>query len=193
MDSKPSAAPTQILLKPSRSLAPPNPGFGPRALKPFWAPSSVNRSQPQPRPLLWDAFGPYCQAVPPRALIKSVTRRCEQQHVRALQQSELDDFDATQRVVRVAVDLRDEALDIDNIANDTPVVKFINKVLFDAIKHGASDIHFEPYENEYRVRVRADGVLREIVRPPKGLSPRLAARLKVMARSAVSPRTGGFS
>lgn len=82
----------------------------------------------------------------------------------------------------------DETLDIDNIANDTPVVKFINKVLFDAIKHGASDIHFEPYENEYRVRVRADGVLREIVRPPKGLSPRLAARLKVMARLDISER-----
>lgn len=82
----------------------------------------------------------------------------------------------------------DEALDIENIANDAPVVKFINKVLFDAIKHGASDVHFEPYESEYRVRVRADGVLREIVRPPKGLSPRLAARLKVMARLDISER-----
>ncbi len=82
----------------------------------------------------------------------------------------------------------EESLDIDDVANDAPVVKFINKVLFDAIKHGASDIHFEPYENEYRVRVRADGVLREIVRPPKGLSPRLAARLKVMARLDISER-----
>ena len=81
-----------------------------------------------------------------------------------------------------------EETDFTKLADDAPVVKFVNKVLFDAIKQGASDIHFEPYEREYRVRVRSDGVLREIVRPPKGLSPRLAARLKVMARLDISER-----
>lgn len=81
-----------------------------------------------------------------------------------------------------------EETDFTKLADDAPVVKFVNKVLFDAIKHGASDIHFEPYEREYRVRVRADGILREVVRPPKGLSPRLAARLKVMARLDISER-----
>ena len=86
------------------------------------------------------------------------------------------------------VEEEDEEADFTQLADDAPVVKFVNKVLFDAIKQGASDIHFEPYEREYRVRVRADGVLQEVVRPPKGLSPRLAARLKVMARLDISER-----
>lgn len=86
------------------------------------------------------------------------------------------------------VEEEDEETDFTQLADDAPVVKFVNKVLFDAIKQGASDIHFEPYEREYRVRVRADGVLQEVVRPPKGLSPRLAARLKVMARLDISER-----
>ena len=81
-----------------------------------------------------------------------------------------------------------EETDFTKLADDARVVKFVNKVLFDAIKQGASDIHFEPYEREYRVRVRADGVLQEVVRPPKGLAPRLAARLKVMARLDISER-----
>ena len=81
-----------------------------------------------------------------------------------------------------------EETDFSKLADDAPVVKFVNKVLFDAIKQGASDIHFEPYEREYRVRVRSDGVLQEVVRPPKGLAPRLAARLKVMARLDISER-----
>ena len=86
------------------------------------------------------------------------------------------------------VEEEDEETDFTKLADDAPVVKFVNKVLFDAIKQGASDIHFEPYEREYRVRVRADGILREIVRPPKGLSPRIAARIKVMARLDISER-----
>ena len=86
------------------------------------------------------------------------------------------------------VEEESEETDFSKLADDAPVVKFVNKVLFDAIKQGASDIHFEPYEREYRVRVRADGVLQEVVRPPKGLAPRLAARLKVMARLDISER-----
>ena len=86
------------------------------------------------------------------------------------------------------VEEESEETDFTKLADDAPVVKFVNKVLFDAIKQGASDIHFEPYEREYRVRVRSDGVLQEIVRPPKGLAPRLSARLKVMARLDISER-----
>ena len=86
------------------------------------------------------------------------------------------------------VEEESEETDFTKLADDAPVVKFVNKVLFDAIKQGASDIHFEPYEREYRVRLRSDGILREVVRPPKGLSPRLAARLKVMARLDISER-----
>ena len=65
--------------------------------------------------------------------------------------------------------------------DDTPVVRFINKVLVDAIKRGASDIHFEPYEHAYRVRFRMDGILRQVASAPVKLSARMAARLKVMS------------
>lgn len=73
-------------------------------------------------------------------------------------------------------------------ADDTPIVRFVNKVLLDAIKQGASDIHFEPYEKDYRVRFRTDGILREVVKPPRNLAPRLAARLKVMSQMDISER-----
>ena len=73
-------------------------------------------------------------------------------------------------------------------ADDTPVVRFINKVLLDAINKGASDIHFEPYEKSYRVRFRMDGVLKEVAAPPIGMAPRLSARLKVMSRLDISER-----
>ncbi len=72
--------------------------------------------------------------------------------------------------------------------DDTPIVRFINKVLLDAIKQGASDVHFEPYEKDYRVRFRTDGMLREVVKPPKNLAPRLSARLKVMSNMDISER-----
>src|SRR5215469_9308440 len=72
--------------------------------------------------------------------------------------------------------------------DDAPVVKFINKVLLDAINKGASDIHWEPYEKEYRVRFRQDGMLREVVKPPMVLGPKIAARLKVMAKLDISAR-----
>jgi type IV pilus assembly protein PilB len=75
-----------------------------------------------------------------------------------------------------------------NAADDTPIVRFVNKVLLDAIKQGASDIHFEPYEKDYRVRFRTDGILREVVKPPRNLAPRLAARLKVMCQMDISER-----
>jgi len=76
----------------------------------------------------------------------------------------------------------------DSEVDDTPVVRFINKVLLDAIKKGASDIHFEPYEKRYRVRLRIDGILREISSPPITMSPRLSARLKVMSRMDTAER-----
>ena len=72
--------------------------------------------------------------------------------------------------------------------DDTPVVRFVNKVLLDAINKGASDIHFEPYEKSYRVRFRTDGILAEVASPPLGMSMRLAARIKVMSRMDISER-----
>ena len=71
---------------------------------------------------------------------------------------------------------------------DAPVVRFVNKMLVDAIKKGASDLHFEPYEKVYRVRFRIDGVLEEVSKPPTILSPKIAARIKVMSRLDVSER-----
>jgi type IV pilus assembly protein PilB len=73
-------------------------------------------------------------------------------------------------------------------SDDTPVVKFINKVLLDAIKRGASDIHFEPYETDFRVRMRMDGILRAMAKAPIKLHPRIAARLKVMAQLDIAER-----
>lgn len=73
-------------------------------------------------------------------------------------------------------------------ADEAPIVKFVNKILIDAIKTGASDIHFEPYEKSYRVRMRIDGLLQEVIRPPANLAGRLAARLKVMSKMDISER-----
>jgi len=89
---------------------------------------------------------------------------------------DLDDLDFADPEAEQKED--DSSSDVD----DTPVVRFINKILLDAIKKGASDIHFEPYEKTYRVRLRIDGVLREVAKPPVGMSPKLCARIKVMSR-----------
>ncbi len=72
--------------------------------------------------------------------------------------------------------------------DDAPVVRFINKILLDAVNKGASDIHFEPYEQFYRIRRRQDGILHDVNRPPVTLGMRLAARLKVMARLDIAER-----
>ena len=72
--------------------------------------------------------------------------------------------------------------------NDAPVVKFVNKVLMDAINRGASDIHIEPYEKTYRVRYRQDGMLTEIANPPLAMAARIAARLKILSRLDIAER-----
>lgn len=80
---------------------------------------------------------------------------------------------------------------IENVADgkdDTPIVKFVNKVLVDAIKRGASDIHFEPYETDYRVRLRIDGILKQVAKMPVKLNGRITARLKVMAQLDIAEK-----
>ena len=72
--------------------------------------------------------------------------------------------------------------------DDAPVVRFVNKILLDAINNGSSDVHFEPYENIYRVRTRLDGVLREVAAPPIALAGKISARLKVMSRLDIAER-----
>lgn len=77
---------------------------------------------------------------------------------------------------------------VDDGADEAPVVRFVNKMLLDAIKMGSSDLHFEPYEKAYRVRFRTDGVLHEVSRPPMALKDRISARLKVMSQMDISER-----
>jgi type IV pilus assembly protein PilB len=72
--------------------------------------------------------------------------------------------------------------------DDAPIVVFINKILLDAIKKGASDLHFEPYEKSFRIRFRIDGILAEIAKPPVALASRMAARLKVMSKLDIAER-----
>ncbi len=100
--------------------------------------------------------------------------------------------------------LEDEDLDLENLdvmggeeeqedltrddIEDAPVVRFVNKVLLDAIKRGASDVHFEPYEKQFRVRSRLDGVLSEVAQPPVALANKVCARLKVMSRMDIAER-----
>lgn len=96
---------------------------------------------------------------------------------------DLEDLDMT-----VFEEDADEDDDAATGTDDTPIVRFVNKMLLDAIKVGASDIHFEPYEKRYRVRFRTDGILHEESSPPANLGPRLAARLKVMSELDISER-----
>ncbi|WP_220720291.1 type IV-A pilus assembly ATPase PilB [Agarivorans litoreus] len=72
--------------------------------------------------------------------------------------------------------------------DDAPIVVYINKILMDSIRRGASDLHFEPYEHKYRIRFRIDGILHEIASPPINLANRFSARLKVMARMDIAER-----
>jgi type IV pilus assembly protein PilB len=72
--------------------------------------------------------------------------------------------------------------------DDAPVVRFVNKIMVDAIKRGASDIHFEPYEKTFRVRTRLDGVLTQVASPPTALATKVCARLKVMSRMDIAER-----
>jgi type IV pilus assembly protein PilB len=84
-------------------------------------------------------------------------------------------------------DLEKDTVGRDDV-EDAPIVRFVNKVLLDAIKKGASDIHFEPYEKTYRIRLRLDGYLKEIANPPVQLAVKLAARIKVMSRLDIAER-----
>jgi type IV pilus assembly protein PilB len=97
------------------------------------------------------------------------------------------DFDLENLEVSAADEEVGEAVTSADI-DDAPIVRFVNKVMLDAIKRGASDIHFEPYEKHFRIRLRQDGVLTELARPPVALTMKVAARLKVMARLDIAER-----
>ena len=97
-----------------------------------------------------------------------------------------DDFDLENLDIGSAEEDAEE-IQRDDI-EDAPVVRFVNKILLDAIKRGASDVHFEPYEKYFRVRTRLDGVLSEVAQPPVILANKVCARLKVMSRMDIAER-----
>ncbi|MCH7330002.1 type IV-A pilus assembly ATPase PilB [Acinetobacter modestus] len=96
-----------------------------------------------------------------------------------------EDFDLD---IDVNQDSPQEDDDNSSQGDESPIVKYINKLLIDAIRMGASDLHFEPYEKMYRVRYRVDGVLRQIATPPLQMANRLASRLKVMSQMDISEK-----
>jgi len=98
-----------------------------------------------------------------------------------------DDFDLENLEIGADEDFEPDEVSRADI-DDAPVVRFVNKILLDAIKKGASDIHFEPFEKFFRVRVRQDGVLHEVAKPPVALAGKVCARLKVMSRLDIAER-----
>ena len=105
----------------------------------------------------------------------------------SFQNFEDDDFDLENLEVTGGDEDLGDDISRDDI-EDAPVVRFVNKILLDAIKKGASDVHFEPYEKTFRVRTRQDGILKEVALPPVQLAGKVAARLKVMARLDIAER-----
>jgi len=99
----------------------------------------------------------------------------------------LDDADL-EGVETEGGDQDDDGAVAPNEVDDAPIVKYVNKMLLDAIRGGASDVHFEPYEKTYRVRYRTDGILKEMSRPSIKLAPKISARIKIMAQLDISER-----
>jgi len=118
-------------------------------------------------------------------LQRAVQRAIEQVDV-SMPAMGADDFDLENLEVTADDGTADDVTRDD--VEDAPIVRFVNKIMMDAIRKAASDIHFEPYEKYYRIRIRIDGVLREIAQPPVQLATKLAARLKVMSRLDIAER-----
>jgi type IV pilus assembly protein PilB len=118
-----------------------------------------------------------------QALIEKTLEAADSSMSDIVGNDELEDLDSLE--VAEESDPKD---DVGSEVDDAPVVRFVNKILVDAIRKGASDIHIEPYEKFCRVRYRIDGVLTEIARPPLQLAMKISSRIKVMARLDVSER-----
>jgi type IV pilus assembly protein PilB len=115
-------------------------------------------------------------------LLKAIDRAAE------MLDDNMDGFDDEDFDLAEEVSDQKQEEEAANEAEEAPVVRFVNKMLMDAIKMGASDLHFEPYEKYYRVRFRVDGLLRTVAKPPIQLQLKIAARIKVMSRLDVSER-----
>ncbi len=120
-----------------------------------------------------------------RICIEQVLTSSESQSFTGLEDADLDSLDI--------ISSEEDGFQSSNFggstdADDAPIVRFVNKILLDAINRTASDIHFEPYEKNYRIRYRQDGILSEISTPPVNIGSRLCARLKVMSKLDISKR-----
>lgn len=102
--------------------------------------------------------------------------------------ADLDDADLDNLNITSDTDADSKKDEAGSEVDDAPVVRFINKILLDAINKGASDVHFEPYEKIYRIRYRQDGMLSEVATPPVAMANKISARLKVMSRLDISER-----
>jgi type IV pilus assembly protein PilB len=120
-------------------------------------------------------------------LQKAIDKAIEQAEAQIAPLVGEDDVDLESLEVTGGEDEADDKIGRDDV-EDAPIVRFVNKLMLDAIRRGASDIHFEPYEKIYRVRFRMDGVLKEIAQPPVTLAQKLSARLKVMSRLDIAER-----
>ncbi|MGQ0834038.1 MAG: type IV-A pilus assembly ATPase PilB [Gammaproteobacteria bacterium] len=120
-------------------------------------------------------------------LQKAVDKAIEQADAQISALTDEEGIDLESLEVTGGEDELDDKVSRDDV-EDAPIVRFVNKLMLDAIRRGASDIHFEPYEKTYRVRFRMDGVLKEIAQPPVQLAPKLSARLKVMSRLDIAER-----
>ena len=114
--------------------------------------------------------------------IEKIIEEKENEELGEFDDASLEDLDLE------AVDENEQDDDDASGADDAPIVRFVNKILLDAIKKGASDLHFEPYEKRYRVRFRIDGILSEVSGPPINLATRISARLKVMSKLDISEK-----
>jgi type IV pilus assembly protein PilB len=106
------------------------------------------------------------------------------------QESTMDELlDADLDNLDISTGDEDRATEESNLdVDEAPVVRYINKILLDAINQGVSDVHFEPYEHTYRIRYRQDGMLHEVANPPSNLANRLSSRIKVMSRMNIAER-----
>lgn len=125
-----------------------------------------------------------------RRLIKEVTENTTDNAMKTLEGMDLEEIDLD------IVEADDFEEDDDFGDNDEPVIKYINKIIVDAINKGASDIHFEPYATNFRIRYRIDGLLQEIATPPLKIAARTAARIKIMSQLNIAekriPQDGRF-
>src|SRR6195256_5795202 len=120
-------------------------------------------------------------------LQKAIDKTLEQVDTQMSSLSDEDGIDLESLEVSGGDEVLDEKVSRDDV-EDAPIVRFVNKVMLDAIRRGASDIHFEPYEKMFRVRLRIDGILKEIAQPPVQLAGKMSARLKVMSRLDIAER-----